>query len=148
MPANHYQTYFEDEIMEADPITLVRLVYQAVFETIGQARRHLSCGAIAERSAAISKAIALLQELAVSVNHDNGGEIGRNLVELYDYIQRQLIQSNIHQSDAPMAEAERLVTTLLEGWLACCTQAAANHPSLSHTSFEEPGVSRSLSVCL
>jgi hypothetical protein len=35
---------------------------------------------------------------------------------LYDYIQRRLLEANIQQSDAPLAEGLGLLSTLSEAW--------------------------------
>lgn len=127
MPASHYQSYLESEVLSADPLKLVKIVYEAILECVQTARRHLSSGQIAERSGAISKAVALLQELATSVDHEKGGEISRNLVELYDYMQRQLLRANAEQTDAPLSEVHHLLTTLLEAWQSIAN--AANPPA-------------------
>jgi len=126
MPASQYQSYLESEVLSADPLKLVKIVYVAILDSVQSARRYLSTGEIAERSAAITKAIALLQELSSSLDHEKGGEISRNLVELYDYMQRQLLRANTQQTDAPLAEVHNLVSTLLEAWQAVA--AAASEP--------------------
>ena len=120
---SHYQSYLESEVLSADPLKLVKIVYGAILDAVQSARQHLSAGQIAERSAAISKSVALLQELATSLDHDKGGEISRNLVELYDYMQRQLLKANAEQSDAPLAEVSQLVQTLLDAWQAVANEA-------------------------
>ncbi len=123
LPLGHYQNHLETELLCADPITLVKIVYEAILDAVQSARRYLHAGQIAERSAAISKAVALLQELATSLDHEKGGEISRNLVELYDYMQRQLLRSNVEQSDIPLAEVNQLLNTLLEAWHAVADSA-------------------------
>jgi flagellin-specific chaperone FliS len=51
-----------------------------------------------------------------------------NLIELYDYLQRRLLEANIRQIDEPLAEAGRLISTLLEAWSGCRTAAPAPDP--------------------
>ena len=119
MGNNGYQTYFEDEVAEANPLKLVELLYRGALDSIAAARRYLRLGDIRARSRAISKAMAIVTELSLSLNHKDGGEVGRNLAELYGYIERLLIQSNVEQCEPPLVEAERLLSTLLEGWTRC-----------------------------
>ncbi len=108
--------YEESAILTADPCRLVVLLYRAAVDAVGEARRHLAAGEIRERSEAITRACEIVAELALGVDHSKGGEISRNLVELYDYIQRLLAQANAEQADAPLAEAEQLLKTLLDAW--------------------------------
>ena len=55
-------------------------------------------------------------ELATSLDHERGGEISQRLALLYDYIQRRLLEANLQQSDAPLAEVLGLLSTLSEAW--------------------------------
>jgi flagellar protein FliS len=129
MSNNGYQNYFEDEVVEANPLRLVELLYRGALDSIAAARRYLRLGDIRARSRAISKAMAIVTELSLSLNHKDGGEVSRNLAELYGYIERLLIQSNVEQCEPPLVEAERLLSTLLEGWTRCAQAqpAAATH---------------------
>jgi flagellar protein FliS len=63
--------------------------------------------------------MAIVTELSQSLNMQAGGELSRNLEELYGYILKLLIQANTEQREAPLGEAERLLTTLSEAWSAC-----------------------------
>lgn len=126
------QAYLESRILCADGIELVRILYQAALESVERARRFLRQGDIAGRSKAISRASAILAELALSLNHGAEASLSRNLVELYDYMQRRLTAAHLHQVEPPLAEVARLLGTLLEGWLNCVAAAQpwaeAPHP--------------------
>ena len=60
--------------------------------------------------------IAAVSELECSLDHATGGDISRNLAELYRYIRQRLTEGNFRQKDAPLAEAESLLKTLAEAW--------------------------------
>jgi flagellar protein FliS len=119
MRTNRYQSYFEDEILAANPLRLIQLLYRGALDSIASARRCLKAGDIRARSRAVSKAMEIVTELSLALDHTAGGELSRNLAELYAYAQRLLIRGNTEQSDPPLAEAERLLSTLLEAWQAC-----------------------------
>lgn len=143
MHSDIQQSYLEGEVLTADPAKLVELMYRAALEAIGAARRHLSAGEILARSRQITKAILIVNELMLSLDHAQGGELSRSFCELYDYIQRLLIETNSKQWEPPLVEAEKLLTTLLEAWQNCgarssqvemsslCEQTAAEHVSIS-----------------
>ena len=116
MSNNVYQNYFEDDVAEANPLKLVELLYRGALDSIAAARRYLRLGDIRARSRAISKAMAIVTELSLSLNHTTGGDVSKNLAELYAYAEKLLIQANVEQSDPPLSEVERLLSTLLEGW--------------------------------
>jgi len=113
---NAHDAYLESRVMTADPVELIDLLYQACTQSVHEARAHLAGGRIAERARAISKACAIVIELAVILDHERGGEISQRLALLYDYLQRRLITANLEQSDEPLAEVLGLLVTLSEGW--------------------------------
>ena len=73
-------------------------------------------GEIGERSRKINKAYEILTELSVSLDHQKGGKISQQLGRLYDYMQGRLLEANIQQADAPLAETLGLLSTLSEAW--------------------------------
>jgi flagellar protein FliS len=116
MSHNPHDAYLEGRILSADPLELVRLLYQGCSDAVRQARRCLGEGDIAGRSHAVSNALAILTELATSLDRERGGEISIKLAQLYDYMQRRLIDANLQQSDEPLAETLSLLATLGEAW--------------------------------
>lgn len=116
MRTNRYQDFLEDEVFAANPLRLVQLLYQGALDSIASARRHLKLADIRGRSRAISKAMSIVTELSLSLDHTAGGELSQSLADLYAYTQKLLIQSNTEQTDAPLAEAERLLSILLDAW--------------------------------
>jgi flagellar protein FliS len=118
-----YDRYMEAEILCADPVKLVGILYRAAVESVAGARRHLRNGEIRERSRNIAKASGILNELMRSLDHSAGGEISRNLVELYAYMQTRLIEANTAQTEPPLAEVEQLLGTLSDAWRAAASPA-------------------------
>jgi flagellar protein FliS len=116
MRNQRYQESLDDEILTADPVRLIQMLYRGAVDSIIMARRYLKLGDIRARSRSVSKAMAIVTELSLSLNHTVGGDLSKNLAELYAYTEKLLIQGNQEQSDPPLAEAERLLSTLLEGW--------------------------------
>jgi len=111
-----HDRYLEAEVLGADPLKLVWLLYRGGIEAVRTARRHLAQGAIRERSRQINKAWEILLELAGSLNREQGGEISERLAGLYSYMQGRLIEANTRQADAPLQEVEALLVSLSEAW--------------------------------
>jgi flagellar protein FliS len=116
--------YLESEVLSANPLQLIILLYRAAIESIAAARRHLRSGEIWERSRRINKALEVIGELAQSLDHGAGREISRNLAGLYTYMQARLIEANLQQAEPPLAEVESLLSTLLEAWRAAASAAS------------------------
>lgn len=114
MAYSNYSKYLETEVLSADPLKLVCMLYRAAIEATGAARRHLKDRQIRERSRQIMRALEILRELTRSL--DPQYEISRPLRDLYVYMQTRLLEANARQSEAPLAEVEQLLRTLLEGW--------------------------------
>ena len=125
---NAHDTYLESRIEAADPLELVRLLYQGAIASVKEARRHLAAGEIGARSRAISKALAILTELSASLDHTRGGELSQRLGQLYDYMQRQLLEANFRQTDGPMTEVLGLLATLGEAWDGIQEEAKPERP--------------------
>jgi flagellar protein FliS len=113
---NAQEAYLEQRVLSADPLELVRLLYQAAIAAVRDARRELSAGEIAARSQSISKACGIVLELNAALDHSQGGEISTRLAALYDYMLRRLLEANMQQSDALLAEVLGLLSTLSEAW--------------------------------
>src|SRR6185312_12041599 len=108
--------YFEQMILSASPVELVRLLFQQAIASVADAREHLREGRIRERAQAIKKAHAILGELLVSLRMDHAPELAQNLRMLYCYMQQRLLEANFQQTDAPLEETGRLLTTLADAW--------------------------------
>ena len=118
--------YLENQVLSADPIGLVRLLYAGAIDSLLRARTFLQEGEIQQRSSAISKAMQIVLELQASLDMEQGGEIAQSLSRLYVYIQERLVEANAEQRAAPLEDALGLLVILQEGW----TEAAATLVSL------------------
>lgn len=119
LSAGPYQTYLETEVLTADPVRLVQMLYRGALDAIDDARAYLKAGDIAARSRKITKALEILQELNAALDYEAGGELSRSLAALYDYSQRRLLEANLQQKDEPLAEVQHLLAELLDAWNAC-----------------------------
>ncbi len=124
MQANPYATYLEANVLTAEPVELVRTLYRAALDAVRDARGCLAAADIPGRSTAVSKAVNIIRELAFAIHPAHEPGLARNLLELYDYMQRGLLAAHLAQSDAPLAEVEGLLSTLSEAWDRGETHAA------------------------
>jgi flagellar protein FliS len=114
--ANRVSVYLEQEILSANPLQLVHILYQAAITELREARRNMAARDIPAKCRNLSKATELIGELLCSLDLDAGGEIAARLKALYEYILSRLLQANLHNLDEPIAESIALLSTLDEGW--------------------------------
>jgi flagellar secretion chaperone FliS len=119
MRNNGYQHYFDNEVLAANPLRLIEMLYGGALDSIADARRHLRSKNIPARARAINKAFRIVAELSRCLNHAAGGDFSLRLAGLYNYILRLLVEANTRQSEALLAEAETLLSTLSVAWKDC-----------------------------
>jgi flagellar protein FliS len=58
--------------------------------------------------------------------------MARNLLELYDYMQRRLLAAQLERSEAPLVEVAGLLATLAEAWDQVDVQPARASSLMQH----------------
>ncbi|HSU59785.1 MAG TPA: flagellar export chaperone FliS [Bryobacteraceae bacterium] len=128
-----YQAYSEGTLLNSDPIRLVISLYEGAIKSTQQTREYLRAGDIWGRSRSTTKAVQILAELMLSLDHEKGGEVSQNLKRLYSYMQNRLLEAHMKRAEEPITEVEQLLTILLEGW-----QGAAGSAEQHETRIEKP----------
>ena len=118
--------YFEQKVMNADPVELIQLLHQKALGCVREARNHLQHGRIAERARVIGDAYSVIAELQRSLRPEVAPDLTGRLQGLYLYMQRRLLGANFAQTDAPLAEVLSLLSTLADGWNGVLVQAGPN----------------------
>jgi flagellar protein FliS len=124
MFANPYEGQFEQQILSADPVELVAIVFDHLIASIAEARRHLISGDRAARARSISRAFGLIAELANSLDSQQGGEIALNLRRLYGFVGNRLVQAQSYQVELPLIEAIQILEPLRDAWKTLCRTRA------------------------
>jgi flagellar protein FliS len=110
--------HVQSGVSEATPHRLTAMLFDGALARINQAKGHVQRGELARQGELISAAMAIVAELAGSLNRDAAPQLADSLSALYDYIQRRLIEANRGQDLAPLDEAGRLLGTVAEAWQA------------------------------
>lgn len=120
----------ETEVMSANPERLISLLFRGAQRAIAQARLHMHDGRIAERGNALSKAIDIVDSgLKVGVDMERGGEVARHLTAAYELIVRDLLQANLHNDEAKLDSAEKLLNDLADAWHTAADPGFGQPPS-------------------
>jgi flagellar protein FliS len=130
MYSNPYEGQFEQQILSADPVELVAIVFDHLVASIEEARRHLISGDRAARARCISKAFGLLGELSRSLDGEQGGDVALNLRRLYGFVGNRLAAAQSYQNEQPLIEAMTTLEPLRAAWKALCRARAEDVRSL------------------
>lgn len=107
----------ESGVSAADPHKLIVMLYQGALLAIANAKNGILRKDVAAKSAAISKAIAIIDEgLNASVDKSVGGELAQNLSSLYEYMCMRLIAANLNNDMAALEEVACLLNDLKGAW--------------------------------
>jgi len=112
-------TYQRNAVMTASPEKLVKMLYDGAIKNLERSKAGLSDGATArspEVGQALSKAMGIIGELRASLDHAAGGDISRNLDQLYEFALDQLSQANLQRTPAGVNNTLEVLRTLKEGW--------------------------------
>lgn len=136
-----YRLYSQDNLLNSNPVELVVALYQGAIDSIRSAKESLKTRDIPGRTKAINKAYNILSELLVSLDHEKGKEISKNLGELYTYMQQQILEAHRKQNASPLEEVEKLLSNLLEGWKQASSKydpfAIAAELTITHEAIED-----------
>ncbi len=95
---------------------LILLAYEGTIKFIRQAKESIETNNVQAKCDRLSRATAIIEELANSLNMKEGGEIAESLASLYDYMMRRLCLANLKSNPDILDEVLSLLTTLYEAW--------------------------------
>ncbi|MEX2261286.1 MAG: flagellar export chaperone FliS [Bryobacteraceae bacterium] len=123
---SYHDSYLEGKVLGADGLELVRILYRLAIESVEDASSALKTGDAAARAGSISRVQSALTELIASLDQQRGGELSRNLGNLYAYMHGRLCEAHIERQREPLEEVASLLRTLYAGWESCTPDSAAS----------------------
>jgi flagellar protein FliS len=93
------------------------MMYEGAIKYVKKAQIAVDKRDIAERGTNIGRAFDIVMELNNTLNHEVGGELAKNLEQLYMFITDQLSSANITGKREPLDHALKVLQTLHEGWI-------------------------------
>jgi flagellar protein FliS len=107
----------ETSVQGAAPHTLVGLLFDALLQSIAEARGAMVRGDTAAKGAALGKAVRILEEgLKAGLNLRDGGELAANLRDLYSYSTMRLTQANLRNDPRALEEVSQLIEPVAQSW--------------------------------
>lgn len=103
-------------VESATPHRLIQMLLEGALEKINLAKGYMQRGDVALKGTHISWAISIIDGLRMSLDKEAGGEIAANLDALYDYMGRRLVEANLNNDPAILAEISGLLLEIKSAW--------------------------------
>lgn len=117
-------TYRQTEVQSRTPLELVVMLYDGGLAFIHQARAAIERNDIAARRDASTRALAVVSQLQSTLNMEAGGDVARQLDELYSWITGRILAATMDNRVEPLDEAARVLAMLRDSWVTIANGAA------------------------
>lgn len=111
---NPYKSYQQNSVNTASPGELTLMLYNGCIKFIKLARKAITDKSVEEKNTNLIKAQNIIHEFMVTLNMDV--KVSSELMVMYDYINRRLVEANVSSDLAILEEVEGLVTELRDTW--------------------------------
>jgi flagellar secretion chaperone FliS len=100
----------------SDPHGLITMLLDGALQRIAKARGCIVNKSYTEKAQLIHRSVAIIDELSGCLDLQAGGDVAKNLRELYDYIARKLLQATVENNVAILEEVSKLLQGLRDAW--------------------------------
>ncbi|WP_312182537.1 flagellar export chaperone FliS [Pantoea sp. CTOTU46764] len=119
--ANGTQAYakigVESSVMSANQQQLVTLLFDGAISALVRARLFMQDNNIQGKGNSISKAINIIEGgLKQGLDEQSGDDLTDNLLGLYSYMVRRLVQANLRNDVEALEEVEGLLRNISDAW--------------------------------
>jgi flagellar protein FliS len=122
---NAHQSYRQTQAETAAPGELVVMLYRGAARFVSSAVEAIEARNVPTAHNNLIRAQAVITELLETLDLTRGGELARNLMQIYEYMSHRLVEANLRKDVAPAREVERLLRELLPAWEQAAREAAA-----------------------
>lgn len=104
------------DIDAANPHRLIQLLMQRLLTNLIQARSHMESRTTNKKGELISRSISIIDCLRTSLNFDAGPKVSENLENLYNFMIRELLLSNMNDDLDQLGTVINLVSEIKDAW--------------------------------
>ncbi|MFK7828960.1 MAG: flagellar export chaperone FliS [Congregibacter sp.] len=103
-------------IMDASPHQLITMLMDGALDRIASAKGAMDRGDVANQGELLGKSISIIDNMRASLDHAAGGELAGRLADLYDYMERRLVEGGSNCDASALDEVSRLLREVKGGW--------------------------------
>ena len=108
--------YITQQVMTAAPAKLVFLLYEKAITSLHEACNAIDTGEVETRWRANNRAIEIISHLWSKLNMERGGDISKNLGDLFPYMITRLADVDVNNDRASAEEVISLLEPLRDSW--------------------------------
>lgn len=101
----------------ADSVQLIQMLFDGLLDSLAAAEGQIERNEIQAKGESLSRATRIVLGLQGSLDLEQGGEIARNLADLYDYCTRRLTYANLKNDIEVIQEVKGLIGEVRDAWL-------------------------------
>jgi len=133
------KAYLVTQVSTSSQGDLLLMLYDTAIKHLHQAIEKMRAKDVAGKGILLSKAINIVSELQESLNKERGGEISKNLFQLYFYCNTRLLTANLKMNPEMVEEVISILTGLRQAFaqimpsvdgVASLTQQGVTHEAL------------------
>lgn len=124
--ANPYTQYKQVIVNSSTREDLIIMAYDGAIKFLNNSLENFSKKDLEKINNYILKAHAIISELMISLNFDEGGDIATNLFRIYEYMNYRLNLANIKKDAEPVKEIIELLRILREAWIIAREKVYSN----------------------
>lgn len=113
---NAYKSYQKNKYETASPHRLTLMLYNGAVQFAERAQKAIVDESLEDTNKYIQKVQDIIYELMTSLNESEGGELARNLKNIYVYLIDRLVQANIKKNADYVEEVIRHLKELQYAW--------------------------------
>ncbi len=106
----------EIQVATANRVELIQMLFDGLIDSLMTAKGHIERGAILEKGKCLKRASRIVIALQGALDFEKGGELARNLNELYAYVARRLVFVNAHNDLSVLEEVRGLMSEIRDAW--------------------------------
>lgn len=119
------QAYYQTHVQSRSPLELVVMLYDGAIRFLTEAHDAMVAKDLAAKGRALSRGLAIINELQNNLNFEQGGELAERLDALYTYMLGRLVDANIKGDPAGIQECLRLLDNLRGAWAEIAARPSA-----------------------
>lgn len=108
--------YKNNQVMTAPKKKLLIMLFDGAIKNLKLAELSIESKDIEKTNTYLTKTQNIISELMLTLNFDAGGDIAKNLYQLYEYMYNRLIRANIDKDVAVVIEVKNFMEELRDTW--------------------------------
>ncbi len=117
MSSMYHTVQTDTGVDAASPHRLVEMLFEGFFDSCSQAIGHIRAGNVELKCRSLARAARIVDEgLKAPLDLNGGGELAKDLRDLYAYVSVRLTHANLQNDVAAVDECQRLLRPIHSAW--------------------------------